>query len=279
MAEIRIGIVGCAGRMGQTLARLVSESEGFVLAGGTEAPGHPALGRDVGEVAGLGPLGLTLDADAAALFEAAEAVLDFTTPEATVAHAEIAAVSGTALVIGTTALDAGHEGRIAEAARAAAIVRAPNMSVCVNLMIALAREVARSLDEEYDIEVLEMHHRGKVDAPSGTALALGNAAAAGRGIALEAHSARARDGVTGPRRRGDVGFAVLRGGDVVGEHSVVFAADGERLELTHRTTSRVTFARGALRAAAWARDRAPGLYGMADVLGLAPQAEAARGSE
>ena len=142
------------------------------------------------------------------------------------------------------------------------------MSLCVTLMIALAQQVAASLDEDYDIEVVEMHHRGKVDAPSGTALALGRAAAAGRGIDLEAHSARARDGVTGPRPRGDIGFAVLRGGDVVGEHSVIFAADGERLELTHRATSRVTFARGALRAAAWARGKPPGVYGMADVLGL-----------
>ena len=270
MAEIKIGIFGAAGRMGQTLTRLVHEGADFALAGATEAAGHPALGRDVGEVAGIGPLGITLGDDPAALFAAAEAVLDFTSPEATVAHAKVAAATATALVIGTTGLTPEHEGRLADAARSAAIVRAPNMSVCVNLMIALARQVAGSLDEDYDVEVVEMHHRGKIDAPSGTALALGRAVAAGRGIDLEAHSARARDGFTGPRRRGDVGFAVLRGGDVVGEHSVVFAAEGERLELTHRATSRATFARGALRAAAWARDRAPGLYGMADVLGLAP---------
>ena len=267
MAEIKIGIVGCAGRMGQTLARLVHESEGFALAGGTEAAGHPARGSDLGDIAGLGPLGHIVGDDPAALFAAAQAVLDFTAPEATVAHAEIAAATGTALVIGTTGLDPGHETRIAAAGQRAAIVRAPNMSICVNLMIALAQEVAASLDEDYDIEVVEMHHRGKADAPSGTALALGRAAAAGRGIDLEARSARARDGLTGPRRRGDIGFAVLRGGDVVGEHSVVFAADGERLELTHRATSRVTFARGALRAAAWAHDKPPGVYGLADVLG------------
>ncbi len=268
MAEIKIGIVGCAGRMGQTLARLVHQSEGFALAGGTEAAGHAALGRDLGEVAGLGPLGLAIGEDSSALFAAAQAVLDFTAPEASVGHAEAAAATGTALVIGTTGLDAGHDARIAEAAQRAAIVRAPNMSLCVNLMIALAKEAAASLGEDYDIEVVEMHHRGKVDAPSGTALALGRAVAAGRGIDLEAHSARARDGFTGPRRRGDIGFAVLRGGDVVGEHSVVFAADGERLELTHRATSRLTFARGALRAAGWAHDKPPGVYGMADVLGL-----------
>ena len=270
MAEIRIGIVGCGGRMGQMLARLVCEGEGFVLAGGTEAAGHAAVGRDVGEVAGLGPLGLVIGDDPGALFEAAEAVLDFTTPPATAAHAAVAAATGTALVIGTTGLDAGHDARIAEAAKKAAIVRAPNMSVCVNLMIELAQQMAASLDEDYDIEIVEMHHRGKVDAPSGTALALGRAAAAGRGIDLDAKSARARDGVTGARRRGDIGFAVLRGGDVAGEHSVVFAADGERLELTHRATSRVTFARGALRAAAWVHGKPPGLYGMADVLALAP---------
>ena len=267
-AEIKIGIVGCAGRMGQTLARLAHESEGFALAGGSEAAGHAAVGRDLGEVAGLGPLGLAVGGDPAALFQNAEAVLDFTAPEASVAHAEVAAETGTALIIGTTGLDSGHDKRVAEAAKRAAIVRAPNMSLCVTLMIALAQQVAASLDEDYDIEVVEMHHRGKVDAPSGTALALGRAAAAGRGIDLEAHSARARDGVTGPRPRGDIGFAVLRGGDVVGEHSVIFAADGERLELTHRATSRVTFARGALRAAAWARGKPPGVYGMADVLGL-----------
>ena len=268
MAEIKIGIVGCAGRMGQTLARLVHESEGFALAGGTEADGHPARGRDLGEVAGLGPVGLIVGDDPAALFAAAQTVLDFTAPAATVAHAGIAAATETALVIGTTGLDPGHEGRIAEAGQRAAIVRAPNMSICVNLMIALTQEMAASLDADYDIEVVEMHHRGKVDAPSGTALALGRAAAAGRGIDLESRSARARDGHTGPRRRGDIGFAVLRGGDVVGEHSVVFAAEGERLELTHRTTSRATFARGALRAAAWAHDKRPGVYSMADVLGL-----------
>ena len=268
MAEMRIGIVGCAGRMGQTLARLVWESEGFALAGGTEGAGHPALGRDLGEIAGLGPAGLSVGGDPAALFEASEAVLDFTSPEATAAHAGIAAETSTILVIGTTGLGSGEDARVAEAGKRTAIVHVPNMSVCVNLMIALSEQVAARLDEDYDVEVVELHHRGKVDAPSGTALALGRAVAAGRGVDLEARSARARDGFTGPRRRGDIGFAVLRGGDAVGEHTVIFAADGERLELTHRCTSRVTFARGALRAAAWARGKGPGVYGMADVLGL-----------
>ena len=248
--------------------REVVASAGCALAGGTEAPGHPALGRDVGEMAGLGALGFEVSDDPESLFAAADAVLDFTRPAASAAHAALTARAGIVHVIGTTGLEPEHEAALAAAARDTVIVRASNMSLCVNLMIGLVREVAARLDDDYDIEITEMHHRNKVDAPSGTAFSLGEAAAAGRGVKLDEVSVRARDGITGARRKGDIGFAALRGGDVVGEHTVIFAAEGERLELSHRSTSRQTFARGAVRAALWGHGKEPGLYGMAEVLGL-----------
>lgn len=269
MAEIGIGITGCGGRMGRMLVAEIVATPGCRLAGGIEAKASPQLGRDLGELAGLGALGLVAGDDIAALLRQSDVVIDFTVPAASVAHAAEAARQGKPLVIGTTGLDAGESAALARAAAAAAIVWAPNMSPGVTLLLALVAEAARRLGPDYDIEVLEMHHRHKVDAPSGTALALGRAAAAGRGIALDGHSQRVRDGLTGPRRAGDIGFATLRGGDVVGDHTVIFAAEGERLELGHRATSRRLFARGALRAAQWVRDRPPGLYGMKDVLGLA----------
>jgi 4-hydroxy-tetrahydrodipicolinate reductase len=268
MAEIRIGILGCAGRMGRMLVAETKALAGLSLAAGGEAPGSPMLGRDIGELAGIGRVGLSATSDLAAVFAAAEAVIDFTTPAASVAHAEQAAASGKALVIGTTGLDAAQAEAIAAAARRAPIVWAPNMSPAVTLLLALVEQAARRLGEEYDVEILEMHHRHKVDAPSGTALALGRAAAAGRGIDLAERSQRVRDGHTGPRRGGDIGFATLRGGDAVGDHLVIFAGEGERLELAHRAGSRRIFALGALRAARWATGRPPGLYGMKDVLGL-----------
>jgi 4-hydroxy-tetrahydrodipicolinate reductase len=268
MAEIRIGIAGCAGRMGRMLVAETQAMTGLRLAGGSEAAGSSSLGRDIGELAGIGPVGFRATEDVAALFAASDVVIDFTVPVASAAHAEQAAKSGKALVIGTTGFEVSQAKALERAARRAPIVWAPNMSPAVTLLLSLVEEAARRLDDGYDIEVLEMHHRHKVDAPSGTALALGRAAAAGRGIDLAAKSQRVRDGHTGPRARGDIGFATLRGGDVVGDHVVIFAGEGERLELAHRATSRRIFALGALRAARWLVTQKPGLYGMKDVLGL-----------
>ncbi len=268
MAELRIGISGCGGRMGRMLVAEVAATEGCRLAGGAEAPDSAAIGKDIGELAGIGPAGLAATADMAALFAASDVVIDFSTPEASVAHAQRAAASGKALVIGTTGLDAAANAALGTAAKRAPLLWAPNMSLGVNVLLGLVAQAAQRLSPDYDIEILEMHHRHKVDAPSGTALALGRAAAEGRGIDLGAHSQRVRDGITGPRRRGDIGFATLRGGDNAGEHHVIFAAEGEQIELSHRATSRRIFARGAVAAARWLADKPPGLYGMKDVLGL-----------
>lgn len=268
MSDFAIGVVGLAGRMGQTLAKHVAETKGCRLSGATERPGHGAVGKDVGEVAGLGTLGIKVVDDARALFGTSDAVLDFTVPKATLAHAAIAAELGKILVIGTTGFEKEDDAKLQEAAKRARIVKAPNMSLAVNLLMSLVRDTAKRLDDEFDIEIVEIHHRHKVDAPSGTALGLGRAAAEGRGVTLESHGVRGRDGITGARKRGAIGMAALRGGDAVGDHTVIFAADGERLELTHKASSRVIYARGAVRAAVWARDKKPGLYSMADVLGL-----------
>jgi 4-hydroxy-tetrahydrodipicolinate reductase len=231
---VRIGVFGCGGRMGRLLVAEAHATAGASVAGGCEAAGSAHLGADLGELAGIGKLGLTAGAHPAALIDASDVVVDFTAPGASVTHA-----------------------------------RAANVSLGVTLLASLVEEAARRLGPDWDIEILEMHHNKKVDAPSGTALALGEAAAKGRGVALADVSARGRDGHTGARRAGDIGFAVLRGGDVAGEHNVVFAAAGERLELGHRATSRQIFARGAIRGALWLAGRKPGLYGMKDVLGLA----------
>ena len=268
MVNIRVGITGCGGRMGRMLAAEVLASTGLTLTGGSEAPGSPVLGRDIGELAGSGPLGLAASADTGALFAAADVVIDFTTPVAAAVHAALAAKHGKAFVLGTTGLDDAQTKAVEAAAKRVPIVWAPNMSPAVTLLMGLVEEAARRLGEDYDIEVLEMHHHHKVDAPSGTALALGRAAAEGRGVDLAQRGQRVRDGHTGPRKAGDIGFASLRGGDVVGDHTVIFAGEGERLELTHRAQSRRLFARGALRAARWVAGKPPGLYGMKDVLGL-----------
>ena len=268
MTAFKIGVVGAAGRMGQMLVREVAASEGCLVAGGTERPGSPALGRDVGEVAGIAPVGVAIGEDADALFRAADAVLDFTAPAATLAHAKLAAKHRKIHIVGTTGIDRAAEAAIAEAGKSATIVLAPNMSLGVNLALLLVEQMAGALGPDWDIEILEMHHKHKVDAPSGTALGLGRAAAKGRGVALEAVSQRGRDGITGPRKAGAIGFAALRGGDMVGEHRVIFAGEGERIELAHIATNRVIYAKGAIRAALWARGKPPGLYGMKDVLGL-----------
>lgn len=268
MTAFKIGVVGAAGRMGQMLVREAAAAEGCLVAGGTERAGSPALGRDLGELAGLAPLGAAVTADADALFRIADAVLDFTAPAASLAHARLAAKHRRIHVIGTTGIDQATEAAIAEAAKSATIVLAPNMSLGVNLALLLVEQVSGALGPDWDIEVVEMHHKHKVDAPSGTALGLGRAAARGRGVALDQVSQRVRDGVTGPRKAGDIGFATLRGGDVVGEHRVIFAGEGERIEIAHVATSRAIYAKGALRAALWARGKPAGLYGMKDVLGL-----------
>jgi 4-hydroxy-tetrahydrodipicolinate reductase len=268
MSDCRIGVVGAAGRMGRVLLRLAATTPGYSVAACSERLGVAELGRDLGSLAGIEALGLTLGDNAEAVFAASDAVLDFTVPSATLAHAVLAAASGKAHVIGTTGIDAAGEAKLAEAARHAPIVYAGNMSLGVNLLAELVTQVARALDPAWDIEIVEMHHRHKVDAPSGTALLLGRAAASGRKVALDEAADRGRDGITGARKPGAIGFVALRGGDVVGEHSVIFATEGERVELTHKATSREIFARGALRAARWAAGRKPGLYAMKDVLGL-----------
>ncbi len=268
MADIGIGVVGCAGRMGRMLVRQIDETAGAKLAGGIEVEGNPTLGRDIGELAGIGGNGLSVGDDPAALFAGADVVLEFTDPAATAAHAALAAGTGTAHVIGTTGFAVEHETAIAAAAASTAVVKAGNMSLGVNLLVQITRQVAAALAEEFDIEIVEMHHRLKVDAPSGTALMLGRAAAEGRDVDHDRVAVRGRDGITGARPVGAIGYAALRGGNVVGEHTVIFAADNERIELTHKAADRAIFARGAVRAALWVHGRPPGLYDMMDVLGL-----------
>ncbi len=270
IVEVKIGILGAAGRMGQALVRTITASEGCSLVGGVDRKESEAIGRDLGEIAGIGPVGLALGTDPRALIAAADAVIDFTIPSACITHAALVAAGDCAYVVGTTGLVAPHIAALNEAAKNTAVVQSPNMSLGVNLLLALTERTAATLGDDFDIEILEMHHRRKVDAPSGTALALGEAAARGRKRELAAISQRGRDGMTGPRRSGDIGFAVLRGGNVVGDHTVIFAADDERIELTHRAADRAIFARGAVKAALWAQGRKPGLYAMADVLGFAP---------
>lgn len=267
---MRIGVIGCAGRMGRTNLRELLGTEGVTLSGGVERPGSPAIGQDLGVLAGLDPVGMAAGEDVAALAGASDALIEFSTPEATLDHAAICAERGCAHVIGTTGLSAEQEAALRRHAERVAIVWAPNMSLGVNLLLGLVEQVARALDDSFDIEILEMHHRHKVDAPSGTALALGRAAARGRGVDLAAVADRVRDGITGARRQGAIGFATMRGGDVVGDHRVVFAGPGERVELAHLASDRRIYARGAVRAALWATGQPPGLYGMAEVLGLRP---------
>jgi 4-hydroxy-tetrahydrodipicolinate reductase len=264
---MKIAVMGVAGRMGQELVRAVKEA-GSTLVGAIEKAGSPAIGQDAGVVAGIGPLGVPITSDPLDVIVNCDGILDFTTPAATVEFAALAANARAVHVIGTTGLSEADELQIAAAARHAPIIKAGNMSLGVNLLVALTRRVAEALDEDFDIEIVEMHHKHKVDAPSGTALMLGKAAAEGRGVDLAQRSIRARDGVTGARPRGDIGFATLRGGSVVGEHKVIFAGSGERVELVHVAGDRSVFARGAVKALQWGQGKAPGLYSMTDVLGL-----------
>src|SRR6266403_361414 len=268
MADMRLIVAGAGGRMGRALSRVISETPGAVLTGALEAPGSALLGKDAGVLAGIPENGVKLSADLWALSANADGILDFTVPGATIANVAIAAERGLVHVIGTTGLSASDDAVIKSVTTRAVVVQSGNMSLGVNLLAALVKRVAQSLDDGFDIEILEMHHKAKIDAPSGTALLLGEAAAQGRKVALDQHSARGRDGQTGARLAGDIGFASLRGGTVTGDHSVIFAGAMERIELTHRAEDRTMFAQGAVKAALWARDQKPGFYSMADVLGL-----------
>jgi 4-hydroxy-tetrahydrodipicolinate reductase len=265
---MRLIVAGAGGRMGRALTRVIAETPGAILAGALEAPGSELLGKDAGTLAGLPANGVLLSADLWSMSAEADGILDFTVPGATIANVAIAAQRGLVHVIGTTGLSSSDEAVIRSVTSRAIVVKSGNMSLGVNLLAALVKRVAQSLDESFDIEILEMHHRAKVDAPSGTALLLGEAAAAGRKIALDQNSARGRDGITGARKPGDIGFASLRGGSVTGDHSVIFAGAMERIELTHRAEDRTMFAQGAIKAALWARHQKPGYYSMTDVLGL-----------
>ncbi len=268
MSDMRLIVAGAAGRMGRTLVRAIAETNGAVLAGALESPTSELLGKDAGVLAGLPANGVKLSADLWSLSADADGILDFTVPAATIANVAIAAERGIVHVIGTTGLSSSDNAVIKSVTNRAVVVKSGNMSLGVNLLAALVKRAAQSLDASFDIEILEMHHRAKVDAPSGTALMLGEAAAAGRGISLADHSARGRDGITGARRTGDIGFASLRGGTAAGDHSVIFAGPSERITLAHHAEDRMLFAQGALKAALWAHGKQPGLYSMADVLGL-----------
>jgi len=269
MSRMKIAITGAAGRMGRELTRAIHGREDCTIAGAIERPGSIALGQDVGLLAGLGKLGVLITDDPLELFAKIDAVVDFTAPAASVDFAGLAANARIVHVLGTTGLAPAEQAKIEAAARHATIIQAASMSLGINLLTALTQRVAAALDADFDIEVLEIHHRHKVDAPSGTALMLANAAARGRGVELGRVAVRGRDGHTGERKRGDIGFASLRGGSVVGDHALIFAADGEIIELSHRALDRGIFARGAVKAALWGRGKGPGLFSMMDVLGLA----------
>ncbi len=265
---MKLAIAGAGGRMGRELARVVHDTPGCVLAGGLEAKGSAYVGMDYGTLFGVANLGVKITQDAAGLMPIIDGIIDFTIPSATLDLAKHTADHGKVHVVGTTGIDAAGEATIAWAAQRARVVKSGNFSLGINLMQGILQKVAAVLGDDYDAEILEMHHRHKIDAPSGTALMLGKAVADGRRVALQGKSVRVRDGHTGARKAGDIGFATLRGGSVVGDHTVIFASDSERLEFTHKAQSREMFARGAVRAALWAQNKSPGLYDMQDVLGL-----------
>ncbi|MHA6263019.1 4-hydroxy-tetrahydrodipicolinate reductase [Arenibacterium sp. CAU 1754] len=263
-----IVVTGASGRMGQMLIKLVCDSDKVRLVGAVERTGHDWVGQDVGTAMGGAAVGVTVTDQPLDAFANAQAILDFTSPEATLEFAALAAQARAVHVIGTTGMSDEQIERLKPAARHAVIIRAGNMSLGVNLLVELTKKVAAALDEDFDVEVIEAHHHHKVDAPSGTALMLGQAAADGRGVELNDVSDRGRDGITGARERGHIGFSAIRGGDIVGEHDVLFAGPGERVILRHVATDRAIFARGALKAALWGQGKAPGEYNMADVLGF-----------
>ncbi|MEO0939324.1 MAG: 4-hydroxy-tetrahydrodipicolinate reductase [Pseudomonadota bacterium] len=263
-----IVVMGASGRMGQMLVEVVNASDQARLVGAVERTGHDWVGADIGTAMGGQPLGVTVTDDPLEAIAQAQAVIDFTVPEATLATSALCAQARAAHIIGTTGMTEDEIARLEPAARHCPIVRAGNMSLGVNLLVGLTRQVAAALGPEFDIEVIEAHHKHKIDAPSGTAQMLGEAAAQGRGVNLPDVRDSGRDGITGARKDGDIGFSAIRGGDIVGEHDVLFAGPGERITLRHVATDRALFARGALTAALWAQNRAPGQYDMMDVLGL-----------
>jgi 4-hydroxy-tetrahydrodipicolinate reductase len=265
---IHIAITGAAGRMGRHLIEACSQLDGIHCAVASEHPDSPWIGTDAGELAGVGRLNLPISADMAPLTDRFDVLIDFTRPAATLAHLRFCQAAGKAMVIGTTGFSTEQKAEISRAAQTIPIVFAPNMSVGVNLCFKLLELTAQVLGDGVDIEIIEAHHRHKVDAPSGTALAMGQIIAKALGRDLEQCAVHGRHGVTGERDRAAIGFATIRAGDIVGEHTVLFADVGERLEITHRASSRMTFAKGALRAAGWLAGRGPGLFDMRDVLGL-----------
>jgi len=263
-----ITVTGASGRMGQMLITAITAHPAARLIGCIERSGHAWIGQDIGLCMGGAALGVLVTDDPLEAFAQSQAVIDFTAPAATVEFAALAAQARAVHVIGTTGLDPAHHAKLDAAAHHAVIIQAGNMSLGVNLLTRLTQKVAAALDADWDIEIIEAHHNRKVDAPSGTALMLGEAAAAGRGIALADHTDSGRDGITGARRAGAIGFSAIRGGDIVGEHDVLFASAGERIVLRHIATDRAIFARGALKAALWGQSQKAGRYDMMDVLGL-----------
>lgn len=263
-----IVVAGASGRMGQAIIRIINETEGAKLVGAIERKGADTIGKDAGELAGIGKTGVIISDNTEETLKGADAIIDFTTPETSVAFSKIAAEKGLTHVIGTTGCSEEDDAEIAKAGANACVVKSGNMSLGVNLLAVLVKQAAAALGTDWDIEVLEMHHKHKVDAPSGTALLLGEAAAEGRGISLAENSVRSRDGITGPREEGTIGFATLRGGSIVGEHTVILASEGERIELSHSALDRSLFARGAVKAAIWAKNQPNGYYSMLDVLGF-----------
>ena len=268
MTDIRLVIAGAAGRMGQAVIREAVKTQGITLIAGIEPADSPAQGKDLGTLAGIDTVGARIEADPLPVLAKADALIDFTRPQASLALADLAAQARIVHVIGTTGFAEADEIRIKAAARHATIVKSGNMSLGVNLLAGLVELASHALGTSFDIEILEMHHRMKADAPSGTALLLGQAAAHGRDKKLSELKLKPHDGITGPRPAGRIGFASLRGGSVVGDHTVFLTGDGERIELTHRAEDRSIFARGALKAAFWGQGKGPGLFDMQDVLGL-----------
>lgn len=269
---MKLAVMGATGRMGRALIEEIDRREGVTLAGATEAPGHPDIGKDLGEIIGAKPMSVALTDVPLELITHVDGILDFTAPDATLEMSRLAAQARIVHVIGTTGITHEEEETLKISARHATIIKSGNMSLGVNLLAAMAKKAAAALGDDWDIEVVEMHHRHKVDAPSGTALLLGEAAAEGRGIDLRDHKVSGRDGIGGERRAGDIGFAALRGGTVIGEHSVIFAGEQERVEFTHKAQDRSIFAAGSVTAALWGhnggRGRGPGYFSMMDVLGL-----------
>jgi 4-hydroxy-tetrahydrodipicolinate reductase len=265
---IKVGVVGAAGRMGRMLVSAVNESEKMELAGASEAEGNSFVGFDAGELAGVGKLGVLISDNLEDLFEKADAIIDFTAPVVTVKNAALAAKHKKALIIGTTGLSKDEQSIIDEASKQTVIIQAPNMSVGVNLLFALVEKVSSILDDDFDIEIFEAHHNKKKDAPSGTAVGLGKAAAKGRGVSLDDVGVLSREGIVGEREKGEIGFSTMRGGNIVGEHTVFYVGGEERIEISHKANSRKIFANGAIKAVIWSENKSSGLYSMIDVLGL-----------